>query len=163
MDPDADAVPDLRALLQQHTDRTGESQSRLAERTGVHRQTLSTWFRGAMKEWPEPRTLQAFANATGYDLALVVLATARTLGLPVAGPSALAASLPAAARRLSAQQQRAILSVIEAMNPPEVVQADPAPDNTVQFPRRRYLTEAGEAAREGEPPEPSDPDGRLPN
>lgn len=160
-DPDADRVPDLKALIQQHLDRTGDSAAALAAKMGGHRQTVSTWFGGQIRTWPRPDTLQAFANVTGYDLALVVLATARTMGLPVSGPSALASALPTAARQLTAQQQRAIISVIEAMNPPQPVEDAPTRSNVTDFPRRRYLSEAGEAARQGDPADPSDPDGNL--
>lgn len=109
-------VPTLRELIDRHTDRTGESRRALGDRGPVAHQTLSKWWNGAIHTFPDPETLDAFAHATNNSLELVVLATARTLGLPVSTTATnLAQSLPPGTDILTLEDRDAILAVTRAL------------------------------------------------
>lgn len=71
-----------------------------------------------VKEFTEPATILAMAQALDVDVTTVVLATAKSVGLPVEsglGVSELARSLPASARELDGDQRDAIISLIGTM------------------------------------------------
>lgn len=81
-------------------------------------QQLGTGVR--IKEFPEPATIQAMADALEVDVASVVLAAAASIGLPVERrQSELAAMLPSNADDLTEEQRDAVLAVIRAMTPKE--------------------------------------------
>ena len=139
---DASDVPTLRDLLLQYLDERGHSQNQLALRSGIKSQTFSRWRAGDLATFPDPETMRAFAAATGNSEQAVLLAAARTLGLRVDSTSGLAQLLPPAADRLAPEQQRAVLSVIEAMT------GEAKPEPVSDLPRPRYLHEVDAAARE---------------
>ena len=112
---DSEHVLTLRDLIQRHIDSTGESRRALGDRCGVAHQTLGYWWNGSIKIFPEPETLLAFANATRTPIETVLLATARTIGLPVQGVPDLAAMLPPGTDSLSARERDAVLAVIRAL------------------------------------------------
>ena len=112
---DAEHVLTLRDLIQRHIDSTGESRRALGDRCGVAHQTLGYWWNGSIKSFPEPETMLAFANATRTPIETVLLATARTIGLPVHGVPDLAAMLPPGTDSLSARERDAVLAVIRAL------------------------------------------------
>lgn len=105
-------VLNLRELIQTHMGRTGDSMRALGERSGIAHQTLGTWSAGTIKTFPDPETIQAFANATSFNVQTVVLAAARTLGLSVRdSDSLLAQSLPPGADKLTPEDRDAIVAV----------------------------------------------------
>lgn len=114
-EPDAQHVLTLRDLIQRHMDRTGESRRALGDRSGVAHQTLGYWWAGTIKTFPDPETMRAFADATRTPLSLVLLAAARTVGLPVTGTPSLAAMLPPGTDDLTAKDVDAILGIIRAL------------------------------------------------
>jgi len=112
---DPQRVLTLRDLIQRHIDSTGESRRGLGDRSGVAHQTLGYWWNGSIKTFPDPETLQAFADATHTPIETVLLAAARTIGLPVHGVPELAAMLPPGTDNLSARDRDAVLAVIRAL------------------------------------------------
>ena len=112
---DSEHVLTLRDLIQRHIDSTGESRRALGDRCGVAHQTLGYWWNGSIKTFPDPETMLAFANATRTPIETVLLATARTIGLPVHGVPDLAAMLPPGTDNLSARERDAVLAVIRAL------------------------------------------------
>ncbi len=78
-------------------------------------QQLGTGVR--IKEFPEPATLEAMATALDVDVAEVVLAAARSIGLDVkrGAQSDLAARLPSTADRLTEVQRDAIVTLVRSI------------------------------------------------
>lgn len=116
-------VPTLADLIQARRADRGWSYRVLADRashvfTAQRWQQLGTGVR--IKEFPEPATIQAMADALEVDVASVVLAAAASIGLPVERrQSELAAMLPSTADALTEEQRDAVLAVIRAMTPKE--------------------------------------------
>lgn len=112
-------VPELADLISHVKTTRGWSYQTLADRTeGVltrqRWQQLGTTVR--IKEFPEPETLSAIADALQVNITSVVLAAAKTIGLPVTRElSALATLLPVGTERLADYQRDAIVGVIKAM------------------------------------------------
>lgn len=124
--PHNSGVPTLAELIADRKHDRGLSYGELAALTDdvISRQRfqqLGTSTR--LKEFPEPSTLAAIAKALNVDAALVVLATARSIGLDVqtGTESDLAMLLPASARRLTIDQRNALLAVVNS-----IVSAGPA-------------------------------------
>lgn len=117
------SVPTLADLIQARRADRGWSYRVLADRashvfTAQRWQQLGTGVR--IKEFPEPATIQAMADALEVDVASVVLAAAASIGLPVERrQSELAAMLPSTADALTEEQRDAVLAVIRAMTPKE--------------------------------------------
>ncbi|GGF38776.1 hypothetical protein GCM10007298_38100 [Williamsia phyllosphaerae] len=78
-------------------------------------QQLGTGVR--IKEFPEPATLEAMSKALDADVAEVVLAAARSLGLNVqrGAQSDLAARLPSTSDRLNEVQRDAIVTLVRSI------------------------------------------------
>jgi hypothetical protein len=113
-------VPTLAQLITESKTDSGLSYDQLAARTDyvVSRQRfqqLGTSTR--LKEFPEPATLAAVAEAIKVDVAVVVLATAKSIGLSVdmGSRSDLGMMLPAAARNLTIAQRNALLSLVRSI------------------------------------------------
>lgn len=108
-------------ILRVKTDR-GLTYAQLEEMSGAaitrqRWQQLGTGIR--IKEFPEPATLSAMAEALRVQVTTVVLAAAKTIGLPVTREiSDLAAMLPSGTERLSEMQRDAIVAVAKAMLQP---------------------------------------------
>jgi len=113
-------VPTLADLIQAQKTARGYSYRVLEARandviTAQRWQQLGTGVR--IREFPEPATLQAMADALEVDVASVVLAAARSIGLPVkrSAESDLAAMLPASAALLTDEQRDAILALVRSI------------------------------------------------
>lgn len=107
-------VPDIAALLIAYRDRTGQSYDDMERRTGdvIKSARLHNMVREPQRNFPEPRTLEALASLLQLPVATVVLAFARTLGLPVTDRSTrLAQSLPPGTDELTDEDRDAILAV----------------------------------------------------
>jgi hypothetical protein len=114
--PDPHPVPTLRDLIQNHTDRTGESRRALGDRSGIAHQTLGTWYAGTIQEFPEPDRIRKFAHATGYSEQTVLLAAAATVGLRVSqAGTPLINSLPPGTDSLAPEDVDAIRAVVRQM------------------------------------------------
>lgn len=118
---DALSVPTLADLIQARKTARGWSYREIAARgndviSAQRWQQLGTGVR--LKEFPEPTTVSAMADALEVDVAAVLLATAKSLGLDVQRrQSELAAMLPSAADQLTPDQRDAVLAVVRAMTP----------------------------------------------
>lgn len=117
---DDSGVPTLAELITEQKAFRGYSYRTLEARadsviTAQRWQQLGTGVR--IKEFPEPATLQAMANALGVDVTAVVMAAARSIGLPVrrVAESDLAAMLPQSASLLTTDQRDAILAVVRSI------------------------------------------------
>lgn len=137
-------MPTLAELITQQKQRNGASYRTLEDRAGSvisaqRWQQLGTGTR--INEFPEPATLQAIADALQVDIATVVLAAARSIGLKVRrrSESDLAAMLPASAARLTGEQRDAILALVRAITREESSNAsqpaDPAATEESGAPR----------------------------
>lgn len=115
---DGGGVLTLRDLITARIDERGWSYPDLERRSGGHL-TKSRWQQLAtgvrVAEFPKPASLMAMADALEVDITAVILATARSLDLPVSsrGPD-LAQLLPAGTDRLSARMRDSILTMIRA-------------------------------------------------
>lgn len=115
------SVPTLADLIQARKAARGWSYREIAARgndviSAQRWQQLGTGVR--LKEFPEPTTVAAMADALEVDVAAVLLATAKSLGLDVQRrQSELAAMLPSTAERLTPEQRDAVLAVVRAMTP----------------------------------------------
>jgi hypothetical protein len=119
-------VPTLDELISERKQLRGFSYADLENRAGgvIRRQRwqqLGTSVR--IKEFPEPATIQAMATALDVDVAVVVLAAARSIGLDVkrGAQSDLAAMLPYSASQLSTVQRDAIVTLVRSMTEPSDV------------------------------------------
>ncbi|MFH5231931.1 hypothetical protein [Antrihabitans spumae] len=112
-------MPTLAELITRQKDGRGWSYRNLAARaddvlTAQRWQQLGSGVRIA--EFPEPATLQAIADAIEVDIAAVVLAAARSIGLDVRQQrSELATMLPVNSDLLTAQQRDAVVAVVRAI------------------------------------------------
>ncbi|MGW8593190.1 hypothetical protein ACWGLC_15985 [Dietzia sp. NPDC055877] len=118
---DALSVPTLADLIQARKAARGWSYREIAARgndviSAQRWQQLGTGVR--LREFPEPTTMAAMADALEVDVAAVLLATAKSLGLDVQRrQSELAAMLPSTADQLTSEQRDAVLAVVRAMTP----------------------------------------------
>lgn len=90
--------------------------------------------RQRINEFPEPRTIQAMADALNVNAEVVLLSFARNLGLDVGrSRSRFADLLPPMVDKLTDKQRDAILAVIRAMIDPESkpVEAEDKPAQVV--------------------------------
>lgn len=116
----AHEVPTLSSLISERKRLRGFSYADLESRADAvisrqRWQQLGTGVR--IKEFPEPATLTAMATALDVDVAEVVLAAARSIGLDVkrGAHSDLAARLPSTADRLSEVQRDAIVTLVRSI------------------------------------------------
>ncbi|AOZ64374.1 LamD-like protein [Mycobacterium phage Marcoliusprime] len=65
-------------------------------------------------EFPEPRTIEAIAQALDVPVSTVLLSFGEALGLAVDSPSSFAALIPPSADKLTPDQQHAVLAVIRS-------------------------------------------------
>lgn len=122
-------VPSLRDLIQSHADRTGESRRALGDRSKIAHQTLGTWHAGTIKTFPDPETIQAFADATHYTVQTVLLAAAKTVGLHVSHVGTqLTNSLPPGTDTLSPEDVDAIRAVVRQLVQARTAATPPKPD-----------------------------------
>lgn len=118
-----DPVPNLQQLISEKKRLSGLPYSAYEERTGhvVSRQRWQQLGSGErIKEFSEPATIQAMADALEVDVAVVVLAMAKTVGLPVEtgiAQSDLAVMLPPSARNLNVEQRDAIVRLVRVFAP----------------------------------------------
>lgn len=115
----ASLVPTLADLITARKKERGWSYAQLAHRAGdvlsaQRWQQLGTGVR--IKEFPEPATLAAMADALDIDVSVVVLAAAKSTGLDVRNDlSLLAQQLPASAARLEPDARNAIVALVRAI------------------------------------------------
>ncbi|WP_043778173.1 helix-turn-helix transcriptional regulator [Rhodococcus sp. JVH1] len=114
-------MPTLADLISARKSERGWSYQQLAGRANdvVSRQRWQQLGTGVrIKEFPEPTTIQAIADALEVDVTLVVLSVARSIGFAVrTQDSSLAAMLPPGADELNEEQRDAVLAVVRAMAP----------------------------------------------
>jgi len=126
-DVQASAVPTLADLISARKTERGWSYQQLADRAhgAVSRQRWQQLGTGVrIKEFPEPATIQAIADALEVDVTLVVLGVARSIGFAVrTQDSSLAAMLPPGADLLNDEQRNAVLAVVRAMAPRQLTGA----------------------------------------
>lgn len=124
----ASAVPTLADLISARKADRGWSYQQLADRAHgtVSRQRWQQLGTGVrIKEFPEPATIQAIADALEVDVTLVVLGVARSIGFAVrTQDSSLAAMLPPGADQLNDEQRDAVLAVVRAMAPRQLTGAE---------------------------------------
>lgn len=126
-------VPTLEELISTRKAERGWSYAALADRangalSAQRWQQLGTGVR--IKEFPEPATLRAMAEALDMNISAVVLSAARSTGLDVKNDMPiLAQQLPAAANLLEPDVRNAIVALVRAMtkglNDDEVEDAEP--------------------------------------
>ncbi|WP_328439209.1 hypothetical protein [Nocardia puris] len=165
-------MPNLADLIQARRAERGWSYRTLSARadhvvSAQRWQQLGTDVR--IKEFPEPATIRAMADALEVDVTSVVLATAASIGLPVTRrQSELAAMLPGNADDLTAEQRDAVLAVIRAMAPPALHDAGKV-SSALQSPaggrgdtRRRRKRNVPQPRHPVKHPEPTADDGSKP-
>jgi hypothetical protein len=114
-------VPTLAQLISEQRRLRGFSYRELEARADsviTHQRWQQLGSGTRIKEFTEPATLRAMAKALDVDVTLVVLATAKSIGLPVetgVGQSELARMLPYSARELTIEQRDAIVSLVRAI------------------------------------------------
>lgn len=113
-------MPTLSELITEQKQRRGFSYADLENRadSAIRRQRWQQLGTGVrIKEFPEPATIEAMAKALDVDVAVVVLAAARSIGLDVkrGAQSDLAAMLPYSANKLTADQRAAIVALVRAI------------------------------------------------
>ncbi|QCG77213.1 immunity repressor [Gordonia phage Lutum] len=129
-DRQARNVPTLSELITERKTLRGFSYADLENRADsvISRQRWQQLGTGVrIKEFPEPATIEAMAAALDVDVAEVVLAAARSIGLNVqrGAQSDLAARLPYSADKLSPVQQDAIVTLVRSITEVhDVVPAD---------------------------------------
>lgn len=158
-DVQASAVPTLADLISARKTERGWSYQQLADRAhgAVSRQRWQQLGTGVrIKEFPEPATIQAIADALEVDVTLVVLGVARSIGFAVrTQDSSLAAMLPPGADQLNDEQRDAVLAVVRAMAPRQLTGAKDEDTSTQGTPRSPSTD--GKAGPGGTPMNPSDP------
>ncbi|WHU45170.1 hypothetical protein QNM97_14025 [Gordonia sp. L191] len=117
---DAREVPTLSSLISERKRLRGFSYADLENRVdaAISRQRWQQLGTGVrIKEFPEPATISAMAAALDVDVAEVVLAAARSIGLDVkrGAQSDLAARLPSTADRLNEVQRDAIVTLVRSI------------------------------------------------
>ena len=152
-DVQASAVPTLADLISARKTERGWSYQQLADRAhgAVSRQRWQQLGTGVrIKEFPEPATIQAIADALEVDVTLVVLGVARSIGFAVrTQDSSLAAMLPPGADLLNDEQRNAVLAVVRAMAPRQLTGANNEDTSTQDATRNPTLD--GEAGLGGAP------------
>lgn len=118
-------MPNLQQLITEQKQLRGRSYGDY-ERMAGHVITRQRWQQlgtGArIKEFSEPATIKAMADALEVDVAVVVLAMAKSLGLPIGSgiaQSDLAVMLPPSARNLTPEQRDAIVRLVRVFAPEE--------------------------------------------
>ena len=116
----ARGVPTLDQLISERKNLRGFSYTDLENRAGstISRQRWQQLGSGVrIKEFPEPVTIEAMADALDVDVAEVVLAAARSIGLDIkrGAHSDLAARLPSTSDRLTVVQRDAIVSLVRSI------------------------------------------------
>lgn len=126
-------MPNLQQLITEQKRLSGYSYDEYANRSGhvISRQRWQQLATGQrIKEFSEPPTLQAMADALEVDITLVVLAMAKSLGLQVGTQqSDLALLMPPSARHLTPEQRDAIIRLVRVFTPPgerNGMESDPA-------------------------------------
>lgn len=159
-DVQASAVPTLADLISARKTERGWSYQQLADRAhgAVSRQRWQQLGTGVrIKEFPEPATIQAIADALEVDVTLVVLGVARSIGFAVrTQDSSLAAMLPPGADQLNDEQRDAVLAVVRAMAPRQLAGAKDEDTSTQGAPSDS--TTDGKAGTRGTPMKPKHPD-----
>ncbi|OBB15084.1 hypothetical protein A5761_15210 [Mycolicibacterium setense] len=111
-------MSNLQELITEQKRLSGRSYTDYETRAGrvISRQRWQQLGSGErIKEFSEPATIKAMAEALDVDVAVVVLAMAKTLGLPVdtgIAQSDLAVMLPPSARNLTPEQRDAIVRLV---------------------------------------------------
>lgn len=127
-------VPNLQQLITEQKSLSGRSYADYEARAGsvISRQRWQQLGKGdRIKEFSEPATIQAMADALEVDATVVILAMAKTLGFPVDDyESDLARMLPPSARNLTVEQRDAIVRLVRAIAPSEGAQDAPLSDPT---------------------------------
>lgn len=114
--PDPGAMRDLGQLITERKRALGYTFRKLAELSGdtishARWQQLATGVR--LVEFPEPATLLAIATAIDVDVTMVVVAAAKTIGLPVRNTtSSFATLLPSTVDDMDPEMRDALLRVI---------------------------------------------------
>ncbi len=143
---DDGTVPNLQQLITEQKNLSGRSYADYEARAGsvISRQRWQQLGKGdRIKEFSEPATIQAMADALEVDATVVILAMAKTLGFPVSDfGSDLARMLPPSARNLTVEQRDAIVRLVRAIAPSEGAQGASSPDPSTAS---RTPGEAGEA------------------
>lgn len=118
-------VPNIQQLITEQKQLRSRSYGDYERMAGyvISRQRWQQLATGArIKEFSEPATIKAMAEALEVDVAVVVLAMAKSLGLPIESgiaQSDLAVMLPPSARTLNAEQRDAIVRLVRAFAPEE--------------------------------------------
>lgn len=158
--PEAEPVRTLRELVEDRVRQHGWSDLTLERRSGgVVSDSTWHWYQkgNRLKRLPDASSLLAIANALDVDVTTVVLAAARSAGLPVrAQGTRLAQMLPAGTELLSADECDAIVTVARvlvanAMDREVSTEVDrghgSTPTGTTRWPRQNAPTR-----RRNEPP-----------
>lgn len=118
-------MPNLQQLITEQKDLRNRSYGDYERMAGyvISRQRWQQLGTGArIKEFSEPATIKAMAEALEVDVAVVVLAMAKSLGLPIESgiaQSDLAVMLPPSARNLTAEQRDAVVRLVRVFAPEE--------------------------------------------
>jgi transcriptional regulator with XRE-family HTH domain len=124
-------VPTLEELISTRKAERGWSYAALADRAGgvlsaQRWQQLGTGVR--IKEFPEPATLRAMAEALDMNISAVVLSAARSTGLEVKNElPILAQQLPASANSLEPDVRNAIVALVRAITKGQANDEDQEP------------------------------------
>ncbi len=113
-------IADIDQIINRVRKTRGWSYRTLSERTDStvsHQRWQQLANADRLKEFPEPRTITAIAQALDVDVTTVVLALAKSIGLDVRPSPAASDLLPPEADLLSAEQREAIRILIKAMVP----------------------------------------------
>lgn len=119
------SVPNLQQLITEQKTLRNRSYGDYERMAGyvISRQRWQQLGTGArIKEFSEPATIKAMAEALEVDVAVVVLAMAKSLGLPIESgiaQSDLAVMLPPSARNLTAEQRDAVVRLVRVFAPEE--------------------------------------------
>lgn len=119
LDGQADAafVPTLGDLVNAAVDR-GTNVTDLADAAGVNRSWIYKMRDNEVRGFPDVENVEPFARVLGVRIETLLLAYAKSLGLPLRqGGSRLASLLPAEAAKLNEKQVEALVQVIRAMVP----------------------------------------------
>lgn len=130
------SVPNLQQLITEQKNLRNRSYGDYERMAGyvISRQRWQQLGTGArIKEFSEPATIKAMAEALEVDVAVVVLAMAKSLGLPIesgVAQSDLAVMLPPSARKLTPEQRDAIVRLVRVFAPEEDEHHADQPDVT---------------------------------
>lgn len=111
--PDAASMPTVGDLVEAAIAKT--SATRLSEAMGVDRAWVYELRKNSVRNFPDVENVQQYAKALGVEVETLILAFAKTLGLPLEGSSRLAAFLPPEAKRLNDRQITALVELIRSM------------------------------------------------